>query len=359
MKVASIVGARPQFIKAAPVSREIREHHQEVLIHTGQHYDDNMSDAFFRALDIPEPDYNLGIGSGSHGRQTGQMLEALEAVLQEVQPDVVLVFGDTNSTLAGALAAAKLRLPLGHVEAGLRSYNREMPEEINRVVADHVADILLCPTATAVQNLRREGITTDVHLVGDVMYDVALQNRAAARRRGKVEALGLEPGKYLLVTVHRPSNTDDPSHLKSILAALGRSGEVTVFPVHPRTRAAMAHHGLEAPGNVRLIDPLDYLDFTDLLMHARRVITDSGGVQKEAFFAGVPCLTLREETEWPETVADGWNTLVGTDPDRILEALRAPEPRGPRGNHFGDGHAARRIREALEAHLRRPRRGAA
>lgn len=353
MKVASVVGARPQFVKAAPVSHELRKHHKEVLIHTGQHYDDNMSDAFFRALDIPDPDFNLGIGSGSHGRQTGQMLEALEGVLERVGPDVVLVYGDTNSTLAGALAAAKLQIPLGHVESGLRSYNRTMPEEINRVIADHVANLLLCPTATAVQNLRREGITSDVHLVGDVMYDVALQSREAARKRRKVEALGLDPKGYLLVTVHRPSNADNATNLKSILTALGRSKEVVVFPIHPRTRAAIALHKLKAPGNVRVLDPLDYLDFLDLLMNARRVITDSGGVQKEAFFAGVPCLTLRQETEWPETIADGWNTLVGTDPDRILKALKASDPGTPRGDYFGDGHAARRIREAMEAHLRR------
>lgn len=349
MKVASVVGARPQFVKAAPVSRELRKRHNEVLIHTGQHYDENMSAAFFDALAIPDPDFNLGIGSGSHGAQTGRMLEALDGVLHEVRPDIVLVFGDTNSTLAGALAAAKLHLPLAHVEAGLRSHDRSMPEEINRIVADRVSDLLLCPTATAVENLRREGITTGVNLVGDVMYDVALASVDASRKRRKVEALSLRPGTYLLTTVHRASNTDDVHNLRSILEALGRAGETIVFPIHPRTRAALEANSIRAPPNIHIVDPLDYLDFLDLLRHARRVVTDSGGIQKEAFFAGVPCITLRRETEWPETVEDGWNTLVGADPGAILAALQAPEPAKPRGNHFGDGHAARHAVEALEA----------
>ena len=239
MKIASVVGARPQFIKAAPVSREIRQHHQEVLVHTGQHYDENMSDVFFDVLDIPRPDYNLGVGSASHGRQTGDMMRGLEEVLEKEQPGFVLVYGDTNSTLAGALVAAKMGIPLGHVEAGLRSFNRRMPEEVNRIVADHLSSHLFCPTETAVENLTREGITRGVHLVGDVMYDVALQSAQAARSRDIVTRLGLRKGDYLLVTLHRPQNVDDRETLSSIVLALEHAGRPVVFPVHPRTRKSL------------------------------------------------------------------------------------------------------------------------
>lgn len=351
MKIASIVGARPQFIKAAPVSREIREHNEEVLIHTGQHYDDNMSEVFFQALDIPEPNYNLGIGSGTHARQTAEMMKALESVLAEEAPDFVLVYGDTNSTLAGALVAAKTGLRLGHVEAGLRSYNRSMPEEINRVVADHLATVLFCPTTTAVENLKREGITSEVHLVGDVMYDVALASAQAARSRDIVARLGLRPGDYILTTVHRPANVDDREVLRGIVDALVDCGRAVVFPVHPRTRKNLEAFGLwdGLRRKVKAVDPVDYLDFLALLINAWKVVTDSGGVQKEAYFFGIPCITLRDETEWIETVEDGWNAVVGTETEDILHAIANFNPRGMKSKSFGDGHAAERIARTLDS----------
>ena len=349
VKVASVVGARPQFIKAAPVAAALRKRNQEVLIHTGQHYDEGMSAAFFRSLKIPEPDYNLGIGSGSHGEQTGRMLVELERVIREEAPDAVLAYGDTNSTLAAALAAAKLHVPVAHVEAGLRSHNRLMPEEVNRVVADHVSTYLFCPTQTAVDELAAEGIRSGVHLVGDVMYDVALATAQEARGRDVGQRLGLAKKDYLLCTVHRPSNTDDARNLRSIAEALATCGRTVVFPVHPRTRKALERHAILAdpPETVILTEPLDYLDFQSLLIDAAKVLTDSGGVQKEAYFFGVPCITLREETEWMETVEDGWNVLVGADKEEILHAVKEFEPRGTKQKSFGDGHAAERIVDIL------------
>ncbi|HKZ90439.1 MAG TPA: UDP-N-acetylglucosamine 2-epimerase (non-hydrolyzing) [Thermoplasmata archaeon] len=350
MKIASVVGARPQFIKAAPVSREVRRHNVEILIHTGQHYDETMSDVFFEVLEIPRPDYNLGVGSGSHAVQTAEMMRGLEGVLEKEAPDLVLVYGDTNSTLAGALVAAKRHVPVGHVEAGLRSFNRTMPEEINRVMSDHLSELLFCPTQTAVDNLRREGITKGVHLVGDVMYDVALHSAQAARGRDIVERLGLRPGDYVLVTLHRPGNVDDRETLRGIVDALVRCGRPVVFPVHPRTRKNLEAFGLwEAlRGKVTAIDPVDYLDFLALLMKAQKVATDSGGVQKEAYFFGVPCVTLRDETEWIETVEDGWNAVVGTETEDILHAIANFNPTGTKAKSFGDGHAAERIARILE-----------
>jgi len=347
MKVASVVGARPQFVKMAPVSRELRKRAEEVIVHTGQHYDRNMSGAFFETLDIPEPDYNLEVGSESHGRQTGEMLQGLEHVFEVERPDRVLVYGDTNSTLAGALAAAKLQIPVGHVEAGLRSFNRAMPEELNRVLTDHLSGLLFCPTRTAVENLRREGIERGVHLVGDVMYDVALVSAQAARKRSIRKELGLEAKGYVLATVHRAGNTDARANLEGILTAFSRHKGPVVFPIHPRTRKMIAQFGLEASlgSNVRLLEPVDYLDFLALLIDAAKVATDSGGVQKEAYFFGVPCVTLRDETEWIETVEDGWNVLVGADAREIGKALDSFAPRGTKGVSFGDGHAAERIAE--------------
>lgn len=345
MKIMSVVGARPQFIKAAPVSRVLRRKHAEVLVHTGQHYDDNMSDVFFRELDIPEPDINLGVGSGPHGAQTGGMMAGLEKVALEVKPDWVLVYGDTNSTLAAALVAAKLHIPLAHVEAGLRSFDRRMPEEINRVLADHVSDLLLCPTEGAVRNLTREGIERGVHLVGDVMYDAFLFNLDAARKRdGVVKKLGLAPGSFALATVHRAENTDDAERLRSILHGIDRSGLEVVLPLHPRTRAR-----LEAPppAHVRVLDPVGYLDMLALEEAAAVIVTDSGGVQKEAYFLGKPCVTLRDSTEWTETVEAGWNVLAGCDPDHIAEAMRTFRPDGERPELFGDGHAAEKISKLL------------
>ncbi|HOF97639.1 MAG TPA: UDP-N-acetylglucosamine 2-epimerase (non-hydrolyzing), partial [Methanoculleus sp.] len=316
MKIVSIVGARPQFIKCAPVSRELRKEHEEILVHTGQHYDHGMSAVFFEELAIPEPDYNLGIGSGTHGRQTGAMLGAIEDVLEKEEPEIVLVYGDTNSTLAGALAAAKMHVPVAHVEAGLRSFDRRMPEEVNRVLTDHASDILFCPTATAVRNLATEGVTEGVFLVGDVMVDAMNHNRAIAEERSRIlEDAGVRPGEYLVVTVHRPSNTDSRENMAAIIGALGEAGVPVVFPVHPRTRKFLLGYDLLAamPENIRITEPLGYLDMLRLMAHAKKILTDSGGVQKEAYMLGVPCITLRENTEWVETVEAGWNVLVGAE----------------------------------------------
>lgn len=351
MRVVTVVGARPQFVKAGPVSRALREAgHEELLVHTGQHYDDLMSRVFFDELSLPPPDVNLEVGSGPHGRQTGAMLARVEEVLLARRPDRVLVYGDTNSTLAGALAAVKLGLPVAHVEAGLRSFNRAMPEEHNRVLTDHCADLLLCPTQTAVDQLAREGVTQGVRLVGDPMYDAVLTNleRARARGEGPHGRLGLARGDYLLATVHRPYNTDDPAVLRRIVEALEAIGAPVVLPIHPRTRARLqALEGLSLV-NVRLIDPVGYLDMLSLLGDCQRVLTDSGGVQKEAYFLGVPCVTLRPETEWVETVKAGWNVLVGDDPARIVSAARGFSPTGERPASFGDGRAAQAIVAALE-----------
>ncbi|HUS82654.1 MAG TPA: UDP-N-acetylglucosamine 2-epimerase (non-hydrolyzing) [Dehalococcoidia bacterium] len=350
MKIVSIVGARPQFIKAAALSRVLRPRHDEVLVHTGQHYDPQLSDVFFAELDLPPPDHHLGVGSDTHARQIARMLEGIERVLFDERPDRALVYGDTNSTLAGALAAAKLGLPLAHVEAGLRSYDRAMPEELNRVLTDHCAHLLLCPSALAVDNLAREGITDGVHLVGDVMYDSLLRHQQGGRLDGaRLAAWDLTPRDYALVTVHRAANTDDPSRLASILKALGLLPQPAVFPVHPRTRKAMLDAGLSPSAGVRLIDPIGYHDMLLLESNARCVLTDSGGVQKEAFFFGVPCVTLRDETEWPETVDCGWNVLAGCDVERIVAAANRPLPRGERPLLFGDGHAAEKIVEVLES----------
>lgn len=356
MKVLSVVGARPQFVKAAPVSRALRHAHGllEVLVHTGQHYDAGMSDVFFRELHIPAPDYDLGVGSGPHGQQTGQMLILLEKVIAAERPDCVLVYGDTNSTLAGALAAVKLHVPIAHVEAGLRSFNREMPEEHNRVLTDHVSDLLLCPTRTAVDNLYREGITRGVHLTGDVMYDAVLYNAVLAEEQSDVLArLSLSPGAYTLATLHRPSNTDDPVRLRAVLAALEQlaAGAPVVLPAHPRTRqaiAALAGLSTQSGGQgLRIIDPVGYLDMLVLERHARLIVTDSGGVQKEAYFFAVPCLTVRRETEWVETVEAGWNRLAGGDPAEIVAAAHAFSPAGSPPPVFGDGHAADKVAELV------------
>jgi UDP-GlcNAc3NAcA epimerase len=349
VKLLTIVGARPQFIKAAAVSRAIEKtagRATEVIIHTGQHFDANMSRVFFEELLIPEPKYNLGISGGPHGEMTGRMLAAIEKVILDERPDVVVIHGDTNSTLAGALAAAKLHVPIGHVEAGLRSFNRRMPEEINRVVADHLADRLFCPTPVAVENLRREGITKGVSLTGDVMYDSALfYTRMANERSSVLDRLGLKEGGYYLATIHRAENTDDVARLTNILAALEGIGQLVVLPVHPRTRQALGQQGLTIR-NIQLVAPVPYLDMLRLENGARVILTDSGGVQKEAYFAGVPCITLRDETEWVELVDAGWNRVVGTDPGRIAEAVAWAESmdHGSAGRSlYGDGHAADKI----------------
>jgi len=351
MKIMTVVGARPQFIKAAAVSRAIAKSDlKEVIVHTGQHFDENMSRVFFEELAIPEPAVNLDIAGGSHGRMTGQMLVALESAILEHQPDVVVVHGDTNSTLAGALAAVKLHVPVAHVEAGLRSLNRRMPEEINRIVADHTADLLFCPTQTAIGNLQHEGIQNGVYLTGDVMFDSVLYYSQLARERVDLgERFGLVPGQFYLATVHRAENTDEPARLTGILEGLERAERPVVLPLHPRTRRMMERTGLSVQ-RVRLLEPVSYLEMLALEMGARAILTDSGGVQKEAYFAAVPCITLREETEWVELVEAGWNRLVGTDPARIAEALAWAEAhprRHPAETPYGDGRAAERIVKLL------------
>jgi len=324
LKVVSIVGARPQFVKAAVLSRELRKDNIEILVHTGQHYDNNMSEVFFKEMEIPTPDYNLNIGSGSHGEQTAAMLTGIEAVLLKEQPDWCLVYGDTNSTLAGALAAVKLHIKVAHVEAGLRSFNRRMPEEINRVLTDHISDLLLCPTQTAVDNLRNEGITQGVHLVGDVMYEALMWAVEKARTHSTILTdLHLTPKKYLLATVHRAENTDDPERLGNILSAFNQIQEPLIWPVHPRTRKKLEEIQWQPGDHIQLIDPVGYLDMAQLEENARMITTDSGGIQKEAMWLGVPCVTLRDETEWLETVASGWNVLVGANPPKIISASRS------------------------------------
>lgn len=349
-KFLSVVGARPQFIKAALVSKELRKNNEEILVHTGQHYDKELSQYFFDALDIPTPEYNLGIGSLSHAEQTAKMLIGLEKVILEEKPDLVLTYGDTNSTLAGALAAAKLGMKAAHVEAGLRSYNRTMPEEINRIMTDHTCDILFCPTKNSVLNLKKEGITKGVHFVGDVMYDIALRSKSIALEKKTYERFGLSPNKYVLVTVHRPVNTDESKNLRSIANALMDSDMPVIFPAHPRAEKFLRRYKLydKLKSDIILIKPLDYLDFLSLLLNCKKVVTDSGGLQKEAYFFGKPCITLREETEWIETVEDGWNVLVGANRKRIIQAIEGFKPRGKRGRHYGNGTAVKKICRILE-----------
>ena len=362
MKLLTVVGARPQFIKAATVSRAIARHNaaagrmaiEEKIAHTGQHYDENMSDVFFRELDIPHPAFHLGIGSASHGAQTGRMLEEIEKILLAEKPDMALVYGDTNSTLAGALAAAKLHVPVAHVEAGLRSFNRRMPEEVNRVLTDHVARLLFCPTEAAVANLATEGIRDGVHNVGDVMFDSTLHYRKQVEAAPRaLAALGLQPRGYVLATVHRAENTDDAGRLARIFAAFGEIQSLcpVVVALHPRTRKLLQAHRVEVAKGVRLLDPLSYLDMMELELKARMILTDSGGVQKEAFFAAVPCLTLREETEWVETIDCRANHLCGASTSRIVEGFRLYEEGAIKPDFtrapYGDGNAAGRIVSTL------------
>jgi UDP-N-acetylglucosamine 2-epimerase len=350
MKLLTIVGARPQFIKAGPFSRAARQHHAEILVHTGQHYDPQLSDIFFDELSLPRPDYHLGVGSGPHGRQTAQILERVEAVLQKERPDVVVIYGDTNSTLAGALAAGKLGLPVAHIEAGLRSFVRDMPEEINRLVADRLSTWLFAPTQTAVDNLSNEGITAGVHMTGDIMCDALEQNKQIAAEKSRVlETLHLRPGEYVLATIHRAANTDDVAKLAEIFDALALLREPVIVPLHPRTKAALLGTDIEVESPVRIIDPVGYLDMLQLQRHARTVLTDSGGVQKEAYLLGVPCVTLREETEWVETLVDQWNVLAGADCERILRAARRSRPHGTPPAVFGEGRAAEKMVGILES----------
>lgn len=351
MNILSIVGARPQFVKAAAVSRVLRQTHREILVHTGQHYDDNMSAIFFEQLGIPPADYNLGIGSGHHGAQTGAMLAEIERILLEEKPDRVLVYGDTNSTLAGALAASKLHIPVAHVEAGLRSFNRKMPEEINRILTDHIADVLLCPSQTAVDNLHTEGISTGVHLVGDVMHDALKYTVQRAESESTILAdLGLAPQRYLLATVHRAENTDHEDRLRAIFGAFAALNQPIILPLHPRTAKMLKQFNI-SPENelLKLIDPIGYLDMVRLAQHARLILTDSGGLQKEAYWLNVPCITLRDETEWVETVDTGWNVLVGANQEAIISAGLDFQPPAEHPSLYGDGQAAQKMVATLKA----------
>ena len=366
MKIVSIVGARPEFVQATPLSRVLRlcsgeprsgqPRHQEILVHTGQHYDYRMSQTFFDELGTPAPDYNLEVGSGSHGQQTGEILAGIEQVLLKEQPDCVIVRGDTNSTLAGALAASKLavqgrRIHLAHVEAGERSFDRRMPEEINRIVTDSISDVHFCVSGTALQRLAAEGITT-AHHVGDVMLDAMQHNRPIAERNSRILAeLELTPGQFVLVTVHRAANTDDTGRLRGIVQALNATKETVVFPMHPRTQGKIAELGLTFGPHVKVLGPVGYFDMITLEANARLIATDSGGVQREAYFLQRPCLTLRDETEWTETVQAGWNVLVGAEPERILQAWRGFAPPAEQPPIFGDGHAAEKIVEILERNV--------
>jgi len=353
MKIITVVGARPQFIKSGPVSRALEAGGvNEHVIHTGQHYDLNMSEVFFDALGLRQPDFHLGVGSGTHGSQTGAMLSEIEAILLKEKPDGLLVYGDTNSTLAGALAAAKLHVPVIHVEAGLRSFNRRMPEEINRVLTDHISELLFCPTITAVNHLSSEGITRGVHMVGDVMKD-AVDYWQARKPTDVPRTLpsGIAAGEYYLSTVHRAENVDDPTRLNAILRALGQLPLPVILPLHPRTRSILMERGEKLPDGVHVIDPVGYLEMLELQAGAKAILTDSGGVQKEAYMLGIPCITLRDETEWVETVQSGWNTLVGANTDAIVRAgveVRVPRERP---ELYGDGRASERIVCAIQESL--------
>jgi UDP-GlcNAc3NAcA epimerase len=364
MRIVSLVGTRPEFIQAAPLSRVLRRQHEEILVHTGQHYDPAMSQIMFDELGLPTPRYNLDAGSGTHTRQTTKVMLRLEEVLLREKPDLMIVRGDTNSTLAGGIVASKLQIPLAHVEAGERSYNRRMPEEINRVIVDQLSEVHFCASQKAVEQLAAEGIRDSAFWVGDVLLDAMNQYRPKAHRRMEIfRKLDLQPGGYSLVTVHRAANTDDFRRLRQIAQALEKVDDRIVFPVHPRTAKSLNEMGFKFGRHIDLIDPLGYLDMILLEEQARMIATDSGGVQREAYFLGVPCLTLRDETEWIETVEAGWNKVVGTDPARILDAWREFTPPSERPPIFGDGMASERIADILNGggagwgharHARRP-----
>lgn len=360
MKILSVVGARPQFVKVTIISRAIEKHNtnshshiEEVLVHTGQHYDYQMSQLFFQQLKLRSPDYNLEVGSDTQAKQTARMLEGIEEVLFKEKPDLVLVYGDTNSTLAGALAASKLNIPVGHIEAGVREFKKSMPEEQNRVLTDHISSFLFCPTRTAVENLKREGIEEGVYLVGDVMYDALLASLPLAEGYSKIlQELDLKPSQYYLATIHRAENTDERENLFNLLTALNKLDLPVIFPIHPRTKKAVAQYDLkDLLINLKVIEPVGYLDMLILEKNACAILTDSGGVQKEAYWLGVPCVTLREETGWVETLEGGWNVLAGRDVEKIVEYTMRPLPYRERGAYFGDGKAGEKIIEILASHF--------
>lgn len=367
-KIITILGARPQFIKTPLLSKELAKFSTEIIVHTGQHYDDKMSDLFFRELKIKKPKYNLGVGSAEQGEQTAKMLAGIEKILLKEKPDLIIIYGDTNSTVAGALAAAKLHLPVAHIEAGLRSYNRQMPEEINRIVSDHIAELLFAPTKNAVRILKKEGIASGVYNVGDVMAEMMEKFKSQkslslsqAKRRGQAKVkimkdYNIKAKKYLLVTVHRQENTDNKENLKNIFKALLTIEQTIIFPAHPRTKKAIEKYHLDkllsrAP-HIRFIDPVGYLEMISLELNAKMILTDSGGVQKESYVAKVPCLTLRKETEWIETVQSGWNVLCGTNVNKIVRlAKHFPKPKS-HPNFLGTGHASEKIASQIRKFLK-------
>lgn len=355
-KVMTVIGARPQFIKEAPVSKALRHYFQEIIVHTGQHYDANMSRIFFDDMAIPRPDYELSTGSGSHARMTGEMMVRLEEVILKENPDYVVVFGDTNSTIAGALTAVKMHIPVGHIEAGLRSFNRIMPEEINRIVTDKISTQLFCPTQTAINLLHREGISNGVFLAGDVMFDAMRQFLPVAQRQSQIKRhLALDSDRYHLLTIHRAENSNNLDRLKSIFKGLAVSEIPIIFPRHPRMKTVLAEPELAeivaSMKQLRIIEPVGFLDMVSLEHAAEKILTDSGGVQKEAFFLQKPCITLRTETEWTETVIDGYNIVVGTNSKHIADAIINFIPDHQPGSYFGDGHAAEKIAEIIREYL--------
>jgi UDP-N-acetylglucosamine 2-epimerase len=352
MNIISIVGTRPQFVKMALVSKELNKYHTEKIIHTGQHYDKTMSHLFFDELNIKKPDYNLNIGSASHGTQTGKMLIEIEKVLLKEKPDLVLIYGDTNSTLSGALAASKLHIKIGHIEAGLRSFDKYMPEEINRILTDHISNLYFCPTKSSIKLLNNEGIKNNIFFTGDVMYDSVISNLKIAKNNSTIlKNYKLLNKNYILVTIHRASNTNNKNNLIPILNTLLQSNEQFIFPLHPRTEKYMRNYNIynkiKLSSNILLTKPLGYLDMIMLESSAKKIITDSGGVQKEAYFLKVPCITLRNETEWIETVKDRWNILVGNDTKKILDAIVNFNPKTKQHNYFGNGNAAKNIAEII------------
>jgi UDP-N-acetylglucosamine 2-epimerase len=354
-KILSVIGARPQFIKAGPLSQEMRKYFKEVLVHTGQHYDYGMSDIFFTELSIPEPDYNLGVGAVSQGKMTGDMLSKLEDVILTEKPDIVLIYGDTNSTLAGALAAVKLHIPIAHVEAGLRSYNRSMPEEINRVLSDQVSTWLFVPSKVAKNNLEKEGIKEGVYEVGDIMFDVLLANSKKATDTSDVlKTNGLSSKNYFVATIHRAENTDEKDKLVRIFDIFASLNEKIILPIHPRTRNKIVSFGLTVPKNISAIEPLGYLDMLELMQNAKAIFTDSGGIQKEAYYLKVPCITLREESEWIETVEVGWNFIVGSDKVKFTNAFQQLDKVKSKEHPFlyGDGTTAEKIVNILREHFK-------
>ncbi|MFH0815923.1 MAG: UDP-N-acetylglucosamine 2-epimerase (non-hydrolyzing) [Methanobacteriota archaeon] len=355
MKIMTVVGARPQFIKLAPLSKVLRRRHDEIVVHTGQHYDYEMSSVFFKDLEIPTPDYNLSVGSGTHAFQTGSIMMEFEKVVLKERPDMLVAFGDTNSTLAASLVASKVAVPSAHVEAGLRNWDTHFPEEVNRIVADRLAVLNFAPTAQAMANLRREGLADTAKRTGDVMMDCLMQNLGRARKRAvALKRFGLARKSYLLLTIHRPDNADDVRRLRKIVAAVSEAGIQTVFPVHPRTQKMMGDPAIKkliSEGEILAVDPLGYLDVISVLEGASAVITDSGGIQKEAYIVGTPCITLLDSTPWTETVSAGWNKLIGADVQSLTRAIKTFHPRGGRKKEYGDGNASVKILAEIEKYF--------